>query len=141
LASFIDAGRMQKEEALEERAQSPSEVCVDAVAATVGNHETVERLRSEIEREAPEAHHLLGKAEGRTLVEAPAPEYSWAQLAFMSPVAVEGRANAVRLHGLWGSARSKRQLFPRRLRELRQLKRRDAFYQNASLPQSIRRNV
>jgi hypothetical protein len=70
------AGRMQKEEALEECARSPSEVCVDAVAATVGNHEAVERLRSEIEREVPEGHHLLGKAEGRTLVEAPAPEYS-----------------------------------------------------------------
>ena len=84
------ASRMQKEEALEECAQSPSEVCVDAVAATVGNHEAVERLRSEIEREAPEAHHLLGKAEGRTLVEAPAPEYSLAQFAFMSPAAVEG---------------------------------------------------
>jgi hypothetical protein len=125
-ALLMLAGRMQKEEALEECAQSPSEVCVDAVAATVGNHEAVERLRSEIEREVPEAHHLLGKAEGRTLVEAPAPEYSWAQLAFMSPTAKEGRADAVRLHGLWGSARSKR---------------RDAFYQNASLPQSIRRGV
>jgi len=96
------AGRMQKEEALEECARSPSEVCVDAVAATVGNHKAVERLRSEIEREAPEAHHLLGKAEGRTLVEAPAPEYSWAQLAFMLLAAVEEMADAVRLHGLRG---------------------------------------
>ena len=110
-ALLMLAGRMQKEEALEECARSPSEVCVDAVAATVGNHKAVERLRSEIEREAPEAHHLLGKAEGRTLVEAPAPEYSWAQLAFMSPAAKEGRADAVRLHGLWGFARSKRRLF------------------------------
>ncbi len=109
-ALLMLAGRMQKE-ALEECARSPSEVCVDAVAATVGNHEAVERLRSEIEREVPEGHHLLGKAEGRTLVEAPAPEYSWAQLAFMSPAAKEGRADAVRLHGLWGFARSKRRLF------------------------------
>jgi hypothetical protein len=29
----------------------------------------------------------------------------------MSPAAVEGRADAVRLHGLWGFARSKRRLF------------------------------
>ncbi|MFZ8808204.1 MAG: hypothetical protein ACO2PN_08875 [Pyrobaculum sp.] len=70
-ALLMLASRMQKEEALEECARSPSEVCVDAVAATVCNHEAVERLRTEIEREVPEGHHLLGKAEGRTLVEAP----------------------------------------------------------------------
>jgi hypothetical protein len=104
-ALLMLAGRMQKEEALEECAQSPSEVCVDAVAATVGNHEAVERLRSEIEREVPEAHHLLGKAEGRALVEVLAPEYSWVQLAFMLLAAVEGRADAVRLHGLLRTAR------------------------------------
>jgi hypothetical protein len=69
-ALLMLAGRMQKEEVSEECVRSPSEVCVDAVAATVGNQEAVERLRSEIESEVPEAHHLLGKAEGRTLVEA-----------------------------------------------------------------------
>ena len=51
----------------------------------------------------PETHPLLGKADGRTLVEVLAPRSSQAQLAFMLLAAVEGRADAVRLHGLLGS--------------------------------------
>jgi hypothetical protein len=39
----------------------------------------------------------------RTRVEVLAPIYSSAQLAFMLLAAVEGRVDAVRLHGLWGS--------------------------------------
>jgi hypothetical protein len=57
---------------------------------------------------------LLDKVDGKTLVEVLAPGYSSAQLAFMLLAAVEGRADAVRLHGLWGSARSREPL-PRRL--------------------------
>jgi len=81
-----------------------SELCVDAVAAAAGNRVAAERLKSEIESEAPEARPLLNKADGRTLVEVLAPKYSSAQLAFMLLAAVEGGADAVRLHGLWDSA-------------------------------------
>jgi hypothetical protein len=52
----------------------------------------------------PEAHPLLDKADGRTLVEVLAPRYSHAQLAFMLLTAVEGRTDAIRLQVLWGSA-------------------------------------
>jgi hypothetical protein len=45
---------------------------------------------------------LLDKVDGKTLVEVLAPIYSSARLAFMLLAAVEGRADAVRLHGLWG---------------------------------------
>jgi hypothetical protein len=53
-------------------------------------------------------------ADGKTLVEILAPITPAAQLVFMLMAAVEGRADAVRLHGLWGSARIKEPL-PRRL--------------------------
>jgi len=62
----------------------------------------------------PEARPLLDRVDGRTLVEVLAPGGSQAQLAFMLLAAVERRADAVRLHGLWGSARTKEPL-PRRL--------------------------
>jgi hypothetical protein len=52
----------------------------------------------------PEAHLLLNKVDGRALVEILAPRYSPAQFVFMLLAAVEGRAEAVRLHGLLGSA-------------------------------------
>ena len=92
------------------------------MAAAAGNRVAAERLRSEIkkrlkseiESEAPEARPLLNKADGRTLVEVLAPGYSQAQLAFMLLAAVEGRADAVRLHGLLGSAGLMEPL-PRRL--------------------------
>ena len=61
-------------------------------------------LRSAIEEAVPETHPLLDKADGRTLVEVMAPGGSQAQLAFMLLAAVDRRADAVRLHGLWGSA-------------------------------------
>jgi hypothetical protein len=103
------AGRLQRDEAPEEcakisNAQPPeAEVCVDTVAAATGNQVAAERLRSEIEKLVPEARLLLDRADGRTLVEVLAPEYSWAQVAFMLLAAVEGRSDAVRLHGLLGS--------------------------------------
>jgi tetratricopeptide (TPR) repeat protein len=88
----------------------------EVVGASVpdADQELVERLKSEIESEAPEAHLLLGKADGRTLVEVLAPGDSQAQLAFMLLAAVEGRSDAVRLHGLWGSVAYGEPL-PRRL--------------------------
>ena len=104
-ALWILAGRMQKDEALEICEQLPKpEVCVDTVAAATGNQEAVKRLKSEIERVMPEASPLLDKVDGRTLVEVLASEYSQVHLAFMLLAAVEGRTDAVRLHGLWGSA-------------------------------------
>jgi len=47
-------------------------------------------------------------------VEVLAPKYPAVQLAFMLLAAVEGRADAVRLHGLWGFATSREPL-PRQL--------------------------
>jgi hypothetical protein len=143
-ALLMLAGRLQRDEALEECAKfipppsaglyvvfrsikTKAEVCVDAVAAAAGNRVAAEMLRSDIEELdqhqlndepvhaatwlrsdteelVPEAHQLMEKADGRTLVEVLAPEYSWALLAFMLLAAVGGRCDAVRLHGLWGSA-------------------------------------
>ena len=114
------AGRLQKDKALEickqlsNAQQSKAKTCVNAVAAAAGDQETAERLKSEIESETPETHSLLDKVDERTLVEVLAPEYSHARLAFMLLAAVEGRAEAVRLHGLLSFAWTKEPL-PRRL--------------------------
>ena len=114
-ALLMLAGRLQRDMALEECAKLfETELCVNAVAAAAGDRVTVEILRSVLEKVVPEAHPLLDKADGRTLVEILAPRYSLAQLVFMLLAAVEGRADTVRLHGLWGSARLKEPL-PRRL--------------------------
>ncbi len=114
-ALWILAGRTQKDEALEICEQLPKpEVCVDTVAAATGNQEAVKRLKSKIERVMPEASLLLDKVDGRTLVEVLASEYSQVHLAFMLLAAVEGRGDAVRLHGLLGSAKFKEPL-PQRL--------------------------
>ena len=67
------------------------------------DQELVERLKSEIESKAPEARLLLDRADGKALAEVLAPGDFRAQLALMLLAAVEGRADAVRLHGLWGS--------------------------------------
>ena len=104
-ALWLLAGRLQKEKALEICKQLPKpEVCVDAVSAATGDQEAVERLKSEIEREVPEVSLLLDKVDGKTLVEVLVPKYLRAQLALMLLAAVEGRVDAVRLHGLLGSA-------------------------------------
>jgi hypothetical protein len=114
-ALLMLAGRLQKNEALKRCKQLPeTEVCVVAVAAATGDQKAVERLKSEIEWEVPEASLLLDRVDGRTLVEVLAPKYPSAQLAFTLLATVEGRADAVRLHGLWGSARSREPL-PRQL--------------------------
>jgi hypothetical protein len=103
-ALWLLAGRLQKDEALAICKQLPKPgVCVDAVSAATGDQEAVERLKSEIEWEVPETSLLLNKVDGKTLVEVLAPISSSAQLAFTLLAAVEGRADAVRLHGLWGS--------------------------------------
>jgi hypothetical protein len=119
-ALLMLAGYLQRDKAREEcnrlsNAQpSKAGVCIDAVAAAAGDQEAVERLKSKIERKVPEARPLLDKVDRRTLVEVLAPEYSHSQFAFMLLAAVEGRADAVRLYGLLGSAWFKEPL-PRRL--------------------------
>jgi hypothetical protein len=119
-ALLMLAGRLQKDEAHEEcdklfNAQPPgAELCNIIVAAAAGNRITAEILRSVIEEVAPEARLLLDKADGRTLVEVLSLKSSQAHLAFILLAAVEGRADAVRLHGLWGSAGLKEPL-PQRL--------------------------
>jgi tetratricopeptide (TPR) repeat protein len=121
-ALLMLAGRLQRDETHKEcdelsNAQlSMAELCVDAVAAAAGNRVATERLRSVTKKIVPETHPLLGKADGRTLVEVLAPRSSQARLAFMLLAAVEGRADAVKLHGLLGSARSMEPLFRRLFR-------------------------
>jgi tetratricopeptide (TPR) repeat protein len=120
-ALLMLAGRLQKDKTLEvcakiSNAQPPvAERCNIIVAAATGNRIAAEMLRSvlrsAIESEASEARPLLGKADGRTLVEVLAPIYSQARVVFMLLAAVEGRADAVRLHGLLGSAAYKGTVF------------------------------
>jgi tetratricopeptide (TPR) repeat protein len=109
-ALLMLAGHLQRDEAHKEcdklsNAQPPeAKRCDIIVAAAAGDRVAAEILRSVIEEEAPEARPLLGKTDGRTLVEVLAPGYSHTRLAFMLLAAVEGRSDAVRLHGLLGSA-------------------------------------
>jgi len=98
------AGRLQRDVALEECAKlSEAELCDIIMVVAADDQEAAERLKSGIEELVPEARPLLNKADRRTLVEVLAPGGSRAQLAFMLLAAVEGRADAVRLHGLLGS--------------------------------------
>jgi len=121
-ALLMLAGRLQRDEAHKECGKlfnaQPSEAkrCDIIVATAAGDRVAAEILRSVIEEVAPEARPLLGKADGRTLVEVLAPEYSHTRLAFMLLAAVEGRSDAVRLHGLWGSAWFKKPLVRRLFR-------------------------
>jgi hypothetical protein len=113
--------RLQKDKALEECAKfippsssaglyvvlrsikTKAELCVDAVAAVANNQVAAKILRSSIEMDVPKAHPLLEMADGKTLVEVLTPISSTARLVFMLLAAMEGRADAVRLHGLLGS--------------------------------------
>ena len=113
-ALLMLAGRLQRDEALKECAKlSEAEYCVVAVAAAAGNQTAAKLLRSVIEKEVPEAHPLLDKVDGRTLVEVLSPRSSQAHFALMLLATVEGRADAVRLHGLWGTVWSKKSLLLR----------------------------
>jgi hypothetical protein len=116
-ALLMLTGRLQRDKAPDECAKLPkAKDCVDAVASAAGNRVAAEMLRSKINGEVLEARPLLGKADGRTLVEVLAPRSSQAQLAFMLLAAVEDRADAVMLHGLRGSARFKGSLARRLFR-------------------------
>jgi hypothetical protein len=120
-ALLMLAGRLQRDKALEECAKfippssaglyvvlrsikTKAELCVDAIAAVANNQVAAKILRLNIEMNVPKAHPLLEIADGKTLVEVLTSISSTARLVFMLLAAVEGRANAVRLHGLWGSA-------------------------------------
>jgi energy-coupling factor transporter ATP-binding protein EcfA2 len=107
LSMLIDC--LRRDKALEERGQlSKAKDRVDSVASATSVQEIiqeiVELLRPCIGKIAPETRPLLDKVDGKTLVEVLAPGDSQTRLAFMLLAAVEGRADAVRLHGLWGSA-------------------------------------
>jgi hypothetical protein len=105
------AGRLQRDRALEECAKLfETELCDIIAAAAAGNRVAAERLRSVTEKLAPETSLLLDKVDGKTLVGVQAPMHSQAQLAFMLLAAVEGRVDAVRLHGLLGSVKFKEPL-------------------------------
>jgi len=111
------AGRLQRDRALEECAKLfEAELCDIIAAAAAGNRVAAERLRSVTEKLAPETSLLLDKVDGKTLVEVQAPMQSQAQLAFMLLAAVEGRVDAVRLHGLLGSVKFKEPLLQRLFR-------------------------
>ncbi len=64
----------------------------------------IKRMRSFIGKVVPKAHRPPDRVDGETLVEVLAPGDFRTRLAFMLLAAVEGRVDAVRLHGLWGSA-------------------------------------
>jgi hypothetical protein len=114
-ALLMLADRLQRDMALEECAKLfETELCVNAVAAAAGDRVAAEKLRSKIKSEVLETYHLLGRADGRALVEVLAPRYSTALFAFLLLAAVEGRVDAVRLQALWGSAKFEEPL-PRRL--------------------------
>jgi hypothetical protein len=110
-ALWLLAGPLQKDKALEICKQSSeSEVCVVAVDAAAGSQEATKRFKSFIGKVRPnivkvmrKAHRLLDRVDGRSLVEVLAPGDSQTRLALMLLAAVEGRVDAVRLHGLLGS--------------------------------------
>ncbi len=103
LLMLIDC--LQRDKALEERGLfSETKDRVDSAAPATGVQEIIELLRSCIEKIVPETRPLLDKVDGETLVEVLAPGDSRTRLAFMLLAALERRADAVRLHGLWGSA-------------------------------------
>jgi len=86
--------------------------CVYAVDAVAGDGEAVKRLKEGLMEwlvvkklgDLPsEVRPLLEGVDGRALVEVLAPRDSAALFVFTLLAALEGRAEAVRLHGLWGS--------------------------------------
>ena len=96
---------LRRDKALEERGLfSEAKDHVDSVAPATGVQEFIKLLRSCIGKIVPETRPLLDKVDGETLVEVLVPGDSWTRLAFMLLAAVEGKVDAVRLHGLWGSA-------------------------------------
>jgi len=112
---------LQKHEALRMCEQlSKSKNCVDTITSALGNQVSIERvkLKLKIEIKVLETHLFLDEVDVRTLVEVLSPISSQAQLAFMLLAATEGRAVAVRLHGLWGSIMYRVPLLSRLFRDV-----------------------
>jgi hypothetical protein len=116
-ALLMLAGRQQRNEARKEcdklfnTQPSEAELCDIIVVAAAGSREATKRLKPSIGKAPPnigkvvrKAHRLLDRVDGRTLVEVLAPISSQARLVFMLLAALERRVDAVRLHGLLGSA-------------------------------------
>jgi hypothetical protein len=102
-ALWLLAGYLQKDETLEICKRLPKpEVCVDAVVSVASDQEAAEKSKLEINNVTPETRPLRDEVVERTLVEALATTSSHALFAFMLLAAVEGRAKAVRVHGLLG---------------------------------------
>jgi len=98
-------GRFHKDKALEEcRQLLKMKVDSDAMSSDADVQAVIELLRSCIKKEIQKQHLSLGEMDERTLLEVLAPRFSHARLAFVLLAAVEGRADAVRLHGLLSSA-------------------------------------
>jgi hypothetical protein len=77
-----------------------TELCIDAVIAITGNKYAAERFKQEFP-----LLKLSRELDGKTYVEVVSPANSLAQLALMLLATIEGRTEAVRLHGLWSSVR------------------------------------
>jgi hypothetical protein len=75
-----------------------TELCIDAVMAVTGNKYAAERLKQEFP-----LLKLSRELNGKTYVEVISPANSLAQLALMLLATIEGRTDAVRIHGLWAS--------------------------------------
>jgi len=100
----VVASRFHKDEALEKCEQSlRTKIQAIVMSSATSEQADIEMLRSCIKKVVQNPSALLDKVDGRTLVEVLTPKYSHARLALMLLVAVEGRAEAVRLHGLVGS--------------------------------------
>ena len=106
-----------------EECKKLDKLCDYATAAVEGDRDAAKRLKEGLleylrERSSggllQEAVSFLEGVNGRSLVEALAPRSSRARFALMLRAASGGRAEAVRLHGLLGSAAFRKPL-PRRL--------------------------
>jgi hypothetical protein len=73
------------------------------VVSVASDQEAAEKSKLKIKSKTPEARPMRDETVERTLVEALATTSSLARLAFILLAAVEGRAKAVRIHGLLGS--------------------------------------
>jgi len=94
-------GRMQKDEALEERGYAKN--CVDAVASTAGDQEAADSPKLEMESKSPETYPLLEVTDDKTLMANLASTSSVALFVFILLAVVEGTAGAVKQYSLLGS--------------------------------------
>jgi hypothetical protein len=102
---LMSTGRFHKDKVLEEcRQLLKMKVDADAMSSDADVQAVIELLRSCIKKEIQKLHPSLDEMDERTLLEVLAPRCSHARLAFMLLAVAEGRADAVRLHGLLGSA-------------------------------------